>query len=107
MTMRPSSLVTAVLVVTTAALPVVWTAPAGAQEQAAAEALFRSAREAAARGDWVTACDRFEETPGSVFNLAKCREELGQLASAWKRYGEVIQKLPESDARVGYAKERL
>lgn len=85
---------------------------AHAQEQAAAEALFRSAREAAERGDWITACDRFEESnrlesaPGTAFNLAKCREELGQIASAWKHYGEVVQRLPETDPRVPYARER-
>lgn len=93
-------------------LVVIWAAPAHAQEQAAAEALFRSAREAAERGDWVTACDRFEESnrlepaPGTVLNLAKCREELGQIASAWKRYREVVQRLPPSDLRVAYAKKR-
>ena len=85
---------------------------ASAQEEAAAEALFRSAREAADRGDWVTACDRFEESnrlepaPGTILNLAKCREELGQIASAWKRYGEVVQKLPAGDPRVAYARDK-
>lgn len=83
-----------------------------ADEQAAAEALFRSAREAAERADWATACERFEEShrlepaPGTILNLAKCREELGQIASAWKRYGEVVQKLPKGDPRAAYAEER-
>jgi len=84
--------------------------PCSAQQEAAAEALFRSARQAADRGDWVTACDRFEEShrlepaPGTVLNLAQCREKLGQVASAWKRYGEVVQRLPKTDPRVTYSR---
>lgn len=88
------------------------TAPAVAQQQAAAEALFRSAKAAAEEGDWQTACDRFEESlrleaaPGTLLNLARCREELGQLASAWKRYGEVAQRLPRDDPRARYAERK-
>lgn len=83
-----------------------------AQEEAAAEALFRSAREAAKKGDWRTACDRFREShrlepaAGTVLNLARCREELGQIASAWKRYREVVQRLPPTDRRVAYAEKK-
>ncbi len=79
------------------------------QEQAAAEALFRSGKAAASRGDWQTACDRFQESerlepaPGTLLNLARCREKLGQLASAWKRYGEVAQRLPKEDPRARYS----
>ncbi len=87
--------------------------PAFAQNQAAAEALFRSAREAADQGDWVTACDRFEESyrlepaPGTVLNIARCREKLEQWASAWKRYEEAAQKLPQGDKRVAFAEEKV
>lgn len=87
-------------------------APAFAQQKAAAEALFRSGREAANRGDWVTACDRFsasnrlDPTPGTVLNLARCREELGQIASAWARYEEAAQKLPSSDRRRALALQK-
>lgn len=86
--------------------------PASAQEQAAAEALFRSAKEAADREDWQTACDRFAESqrlepaPGTLLNLARCREKLGELASAWKRYGEVAQRLPAEDPRAAYAMKK-
>lgn len=86
--------------------------PASAADSAAAEALFRSAREAADRGDWVTACDRFEESkrlepaPGTVLNLARCREHLGQIASAWKSYEEAAQRLPRSDERAAFARRR-
>ncbi len=87
-------------------------ADAAAQQKAAAEALFRSGREAAAKGDWVTACDRFaasnrlDSTPGTILNLARCREELGQLASAWQYYQEAAQKLPPTDRRHALALER-
>lgn len=87
-------------------------APARAQDAAAAEALFRSAREAAEQGDWVTACDRFEESkrlepaPGTVLNLARCRENLGQIASAWKSYTEAAQRLPAQDERHEFAKKK-
>ncbi len=89
-----------------------WCAEASAQQKAAAEALFRSGREAAAKEDWVTACDRFsasnrlDSTPGTILNLARCREELGQLASAWQYYQEAAQKLPPTDRRHAVALER-
>jgi hypothetical protein len=85
---------------------------AHASDTAAAETLFRSAREAAERGDWVTACDRFEESkriepaPGTVLNLARCREELGQVASAWKSYEEAAERLPAGDERAAFARAR-
>lgn len=78
----------------------------------AAEALFRSAQGAAQEGDWHTACDRFEESnrlepaPGTVMNIARCREELGEFASAWKSYMEAAQKLPEGDRRVAFARRK-
>jgi hypothetical protein len=100
-------LVASVLTVSSA-----WSADAAAQQKAAAEALFRSGREAAAKGDWLTACDRFaasnrlDSTPGTILNLARCREELGQLASAWQYYQEAAQKLPPTDRRHALAVER-
>lgn len=89
-----------------------WTPEVGAQDAAAAEALFRSAREAAEQGDWVTACDRFEESkrlepaPGTVLNLARCRENLGEVASAWKSYTEAVQRLPARDERHAFARKK-
>ena len=84
-----------------------------ARADAAAEALFRSGREAVERGDWPTACARFEESHrlepavGTVFNLANCREKLGQLATAWQRYREVRERLSEGDERVAVTDERI
>jgi hypothetical protein len=58
------------------------------------------------------ACQRFEESnrlepaAGTILNLANCREQLGQLASAWQRYREAVHKLPAGDDRVALARER-
>lgn len=88
-------------------------ARAFAQNNAAAETLFRSAQEAAQQGDWETACDRFFESnrldpaPGTVLNLARCSEELGRLASAWKYYKEAEEKLAEVDPRRAYASKKV
>lgn len=87
--------------------------PSFAQDQAAAEALFRSAQEAAEQGDWRTACDRFEESnrlepaPGTVLNIGRCREMLGQFASAWKSYGEAAQRLKAGDKRATFARNKV
>jgi hypothetical protein len=80
---------------------------------AAAEALFRAGRQAADQRDWKTACARFEESnrlepaAGTVFNLAHCREQLGELASAWQRYLEVKDKLEPGDSRLAIVTERI
>lgn len=83
-----------------------------AQDEAASEALFRSAQDAAEQGDWVTACDRFEESnrlepaPGTVLNIGRCREMLGEVASAWKSYDEAAQRLPATDKRAAFARKK-
>lgn len=59
--------------------------PAGAQ----AEVLFRQARELMAAGKVAEACSSFEESEklepalSTLLNLANCREQLGQFATAW------------------------
>jgi tetratricopeptide (TPR) repeat protein len=59
--------------------------PAGAQ----AEVLFRQARELMAAGKVSEACSAFEESQklepalSTLLNLASCREQLGQFATAW------------------------
>lgn len=80
---------------------------------AGAEALFRAGREAAASGDYATACSRFAEShrlepaAGTVFNLADCHEKRGQVASAWTRYREAKERLPAGDERAAFAAERI
>jgi hypothetical protein len=77
-----------------------------------AEALFQSGREAMDKGDVKSACDRFEESyrieprPGTALNLGNCREQLGQVASAWQRFQEAAQTLSPEDARAPIAKQR-
>lgn len=83
-----------------------------AQDRAAAEALFEDGVEAAEAGDFATACEKFlasnrlDSAPGTVLNIADCKEQLGQVASAWQRYREAAQKLPEGGERASYAIER-
>ncbi|MBN2194745.1 MAG: hypothetical protein JW751_18160 [Polyangiaceae bacterium] len=81
--------------------------PASAQSQdaAAADALFRAGREAAEAGDHAGACARFHESNrldsavGTLFNIADCEEKLGNLATAWTAFEEVVQRLPPEDER--------
>jgi len=100
------------LLVAPAVLVLAVQTPLWAQDPAAAEALFRSAQQAAHQGDWSTACDRFAESnrldpaPGTVLNLARCHEELGHLATSWKYYQEAAERLPAADQRSAYALRR-
>jgi hypothetical protein len=81
-------------------------------DPAAAEALFAAGREAMARGDYAAACKNFEDShkldpaTGTIFNLANCEEGRGRLASAWQRFTEVVQALPDTDDRRAIARER-
>jgi hypothetical protein len=74
-----------------AALPL----PARADDVSTAEVLFREARELIARHAYADACPKLEESqrldaaPGTEFNLARCYELIGRLASAWGAYVEV------------------
>jgi len=87
--------------------------PAGADEAAAALALFRAGREAMSSGDFELACRRFRESaqleraPGTLLNLGECSERLGRLASAWSAYSEVGDRLPKDDPRRDYAREKV
>lgn len=91
-------------------------APGAAQAQerdpAAAEALFRQGREAAEKGDHRTACAKFEESNrldpavGTIFNIADCQEKLGNVATAWTRFREVLDKLKPGDERRPIAEGR-
>ena len=77
-----------------AALLAAGTARAQASDPAAAEALFRDAKELVAAGRFAEACPKFlasyklDPKPGAVVNLADCYEKNGQIASAWARYVE-------------------
>lgn len=87
-------------------------APRAHADEATAQALFEAGVAARENGELSTACDQFEASndldsaPGTVLNLADCREQLGQLAQAWQRYVEVSEILPSDDERVPYARKK-
>src|SRR6185295_14702479 len=83
-------------------------ARAQARDPAAAEALFSAGREAFEKGDYATACPKFEEShrldpgAGALINLAACREKLGKLASAWESWQQALRWLgPDDERRAG------
>ncbi|WP_394841717.1 hypothetical protein LZC95_32160 [Pendulispora brunnea] len=77
-----------------------------------AEALFRAGKQAAERGDFKTACAKFEQSqqlepaPGTLLNLADCEEHLGRLGLAAQHFRLAVTHFRPSDPRVPYAKER-
>jgi hypothetical protein len=88
---------------------------AHAAEPSTAEVLFREARELIARGDYAAACPKLEESqrldpaPGTEFNLARCYELTGRIASAWGSYldvANVTHAAGQSD-REARARERV
>lgn len=82
-------------------------------QQAAADALFDSARAAMAKGAFAAACEQFRASDkldpavGTELNLADCEEQRGHLASAWELYRTVAEKLPETDERLPFARARV
>src|SRR6266536_4195309 len=85
---------------------------ANQRDPASAEALFRAGRAAIEKGDYATACPKFEErnrldpAVGTTFNLADCMEHIGKVATAWQLFKEVAQRLSPGDERVGIAEGR-
>ncbi len=74
-------------------------------DSAAAEQLFTAGREAFERGDYATACPKFEESQrldpaaGTLINLAACYEKVGRLASAWEAWRTALRQLAPGDER--------
>jgi hypothetical protein len=89
---RPRRLRGACAVALAAAALATWGAPRAARAQSAdavtAEELFVKARADLKRGDYASACPRFEESQrldpsvGTLLNLADCQEHAGRLARA-------------------------
>jgi hypothetical protein len=82
--------------------------PSSAQERAAAETLFREARELAIAGKIAEACAGFAESQrldphvGTLVYLATCHEQQGKTATAWVEFTEA-----EAQARRAGLKERI
>ncbi len=89
-----------------------WASAASARDPAAAEVLYRSARDAAKKGDWATACAQFAESqrldpaPGTLLNLADCEEHRGLVAAAWIHYVEAEPQFKPGDSRATLAHDR-
>ncbi|MFO0593254.1 MAG: hypothetical protein U0441_37275 [Polyangiaceae bacterium] len=85
---------------------------ARAGDAVTAEALFRAGRDAAEKGDFATACSKFEAShkidpaAGTALNLGDCSEHLGHLATAWQRYQEAADRFG-SDERAEFAREKV
>jgi hypothetical protein len=81
-------------------------------QQAAADALFDSARASMAKGDLNAACEQFrasdklDPAAGTELNLAECEEKRGHLASAWELYRTAAEQLAEKDERLALARSR-
>lgn len=79
-----------------AALPFCREARAG--DAVLAESLFRQGRGLMDKGDYAAACPRLSESytqdpsTGTLLALAFCQEKLGQTASAWASYAEVVTR---------------
>ena len=83
------------------------------RDPVAAEALFTEGRKAFERGDVKSACARFDESQrldpavGTLLNLARCKEQLGQTATAWQNYKRVIDQLQAKDERRTFAQDKV
>jgi hypothetical protein len=82
---------------------------------AAAEALFRQARDLLQAGKVAEACPKFAESYrldpgiGALANLASCHEKEGKIASAWGEYSAVIQEAQRTNdpQRMAFAKKQI
>jgi hypothetical protein len=99
------------LVLGSACLLVAGRASAQSADPAAADALFQKGREAAEKGEWAVACQKFAESQrldpavGTLLNLADCEEHLGKLASAHEHFRTAIETLAPGDDRIPFAKK--
>jgi len=88
-------------------------APASAALADDAATLFKAGRDAAKKGDYVTACAKLDQSlkldpaPGTLLNLADCQEHLGKTSTAWQLFKQALQTLPKGDDRLGPAKDRV
>jgi hypothetical protein len=73
-----------------------------ADDPAAAEALFNTARATLDKGDWDGACPKFDASfklhasSSTAINLARCHAHFGRVASAWTTYGRALSLIGET-----------
>lgn len=90
MTMRSALPVAIALALSAITLTAEAQPSAPARDPAAAEVLFRAALAAQDKGDWATACSKFnasmdlDPAVSTLINIAKCHEHEGKLAVAWE-----------------------
>jgi hypothetical protein len=80
----------------------------------AATELFKQGREAIGKGDYVTACKKFDESArldlkvGTLLNLAECEEHLTKIAAARQHLQRAVDlATAQNDERLELAKTRL
>jgi hypothetical protein len=85
-------------------------APAWADDNAAAEALFQQAKTLTDQHRYDEACPKFaasyklDKTLGTLLNLADCEEHINHVASAWAHWGEAVELAQKSgDKRDAFA----
>jgi tetratricopeptide (TPR) repeat protein len=72
-------------------------APARADDNAAAEALFQQAKTLTEQQRYDEACPKFaasyklDKALGTLLNLADCEEHSGRIATAWAHWGEAVE----------------
>jgi hypothetical protein len=89
--------------------------PAAAQKPppSAADVHFRAGREAAKRGDYVTACaelrasEELDPAPGTLLNLGDCEEHLGHRVRAYELFTQARAALSDADPRAKIVQERV
>lgn len=82
-------------------------------DSAAADSLFKAAKQDMTDGKIAEACPKFEasfreeELLGALLNAADCREQQGRLATAWAHFGHAVDLATKNqDKRLKYAQER-
>jgi hypothetical protein len=89
--------------------------PAFAGDAALAESLFRQGRALLNKGKYAEACPKLKESfdqdpaTGTLVALAVCQEGLGQTASAWASYAEVVSRAKHEgrEDRMRVAREKV
>lgn len=83
------------------------------RDAAAADALFRRAKELQAAGELEQACAlygesfRLDRATGTLLNLAACEEAQGKFASAWQHFVDARASLAPGDFRISFADKRI